>query len=140
MNSTSKSTPATSRDWPMYMLKTLIVLAVVAVWLQSQVSTVRERESLIKAGGVGWGVSAQNPPGIPWVWSLLGARQFNLIHMDNDVFSEQDVSRYQAAFPEAEVVLGSPEYFRDPSNLGKLMRKYRSPPEIDPKNWAHASN
>lgn len=129
--------------WFRFTTTKLIVMvtlgAVGVVWIQSQINAVGQRESIIKARGIGWSLSTQNPPIIPWTWSLLGARPFNLITMDNDVFTEQDALRYRATFPEADVVLGSPEYFRDITNRSKLTRRYRSPPEIDPKSWAHAA-
>jgi hypothetical protein len=90
-----------NRRWFRFSLRTLFVVVTVAPWLGWNLYQIHAREQMLQAGGVGYYAGFGSFRYMPLRWRLLGARSVYSIASNH--FSDQDLARYKAAFPEAYI-------------------------------------
>ncbi len=95
------------RRWFRFSLRTLfVVVTVFAVWLGWNARQVRQRERMLQSYGVlfyGNAPSVNSQKKLPFLWSVLGAKYIGTIQLPPDEFTNDDLRRFQVAFPEADV-------------------------------------
>ena len=83
-----------------------LAMTLVGMVLGWNLHHVRKREQLLQRYGA---LSyrnpsvAQSPKKVPFLWSLLGAKPVGVIQLAPDEFTGDDLSVYQAEFPEADI-------------------------------------
>jgi hypothetical protein len=98
------------RRWFRFSLPTfLAVVAVAGGWLGWNIRLANQRERMLAAPGVSVfdEIDPLNP--MPLGLRLVRARCVPEIFLDDDVYSEVDVRRFQSYFPEAGVGLSASE-------------------------------
>jgi hypothetical protein len=113
--------PRSRRRWPRFSLRTLAVVVTVTclsiAWVRHVVERRREMMNWIIAnnGDVQyawlahrtWGkLLLPNRRERPWIYRALGDASIDLIALPSGKANEEDRKRFQAAFPEAQVVIG----------------------------------
>lgn len=88
----------------------VLLLLTLLVWVGNQLHFVRERQRFFsdKRNVLLHDPLVRSSGDIPWIWSALGAEKYsNYIPLPRDRFTEDDLARTKALFPECKVELVS---------------------------------
>lgn len=91
------------------------VVVAVSVWLTRQVYLVHQRGQFFEdpRNDLFYDPSLPPSPQLPWLWTVLGEEGYsNYIPLSRDRFTEKDLERVRAMFPECTVDLISEDNIR----------------------------